>query len=202
MYMVVWREQVMCGVLCEINSLKCSDAYMSDHLMIQPHGDLAPFTVKETHKNLSVTVHLIQTFVICFMQVPVSLYTIEIHCLGCWEDKKDGDRYNYLYLQNNVAHIFLTHWGRVTHLCVGNLTTIGSDNGLSPGRRQAITWTNVGILLIGPLGTNFKEILIGIHTFSFKKIHLKMLSGKWRPFCLGLNVLTIWYAHCFQVSWH
>ena len=87
--------------------------------------------------------------------------------------------------------IQLTHWGRVTHICVGNLTIIGSDNGLSPGRRQAITWTNVGILLIGPLGTNFSEMLIEIHTFSFKKIHLKMSSGKWRPFCLGLNVLTV-----------
>ena len=84
----------------------------------------------------------------------------------------------------------LTHWGRVTHICVGNLTIIGSYNGLSPGRRQAIIWTNVGILLIGPLGTNFSEILIEIHTLSFKKIHLKMSSGKWRPFCLGLNVLT------------
>ena len=84
----------------------------------------------------------------------------------------------------------LTHWGRVTHICVGYLTIIGSDNGLSPGWRQAITWTNVGILLIGPLGTNFSEMLIGIHTFSFKKIHLKMSSGKWRPFCLGLIVLT------------
>ena len=83
----------------------------------------------------------------------------------------------------------LTHWGRVTHICVGNLTIIGSDNGLSPGRRQAITWTNVGILLIGPLGTNFSEMLIEIHIFSFKIIHLKMSSGKWRPFCLSLNVL-------------
>ena len=67
----------------------------------------------------------------------------------------------------------LTHWGRVTHICVGNLTIIGSDNGLSSGRRQAIIWTNAGILLIGPLGTNFNEILIEIHTFSFKKMHLK-----------------------------
>ena len=83
----------------------------------------------------------------------------------------------------------LTHWGRVTHICICNLTIIGSDNGLSPGRCQAITWTNVGIVLIGPLGTNFSEMLIEIHTFSFKKIHLKMSSGKWRPFCLGLNVL-------------
>ena len=76
----------------------------------------------------------------------------------------------------------LTHWGGVTHICVGNLTIIGPDNGLSPGRRQAIIWTNAGILLIGPWGTNFSEILIGIHTFSFKKIHLKLSSAKLRRF--------------------
>ena len=63
----------------------------------------------------------------------------------------------------------LTHWGRVTHICVSKLTIIGSDNGLSPGRRQAIIWTNAGILLIGSLGTNFSEILVGIQTFSFRK---------------------------------
>ena len=84
---------------------------------------------------------------------------------------------------------YLTHWGRVTHICVNKLTLIGSDNGLSPGRRQAIIRTNAGILLIGPLGTNFSEILSEIHTFSFKKMHLKTSSSKRRPFCLGLNVL-------------
>ena len=84
----------------------------------------------------------------------------------------------------------LTLWGRVTHICVDKLTIIASGNGLSPGRRQAIIWTNAGVLLIGPLGTNFSEILIVIETFSFKKKHLKMSSGKCRPFCLGLNVLT------------
>ena len=51
-------------------------------------------------------------------------------------------------------HLSLTHWGRVTHICVSKLTIIGSDNGLSPGRRQAIVWTNDGILLIRTLGTN------------------------------------------------
>ena len=85
---------------------------------------------------------------------------------------------------------YLTHWGRVTHICVVKLTIIGSDNGLSPGRRQAIIWTNAWLLLIGPLGTNFTEILIGNQTFSFKKMHLKMSSAKWRPFGLGLNVLS------------
>ena len=61
----------------------------------------------------------------------------------------------------------LTHWGRVTHICVGTNTNIDSDNGLSPGRRQAIIWTNAEILLIGPL-RNFSGILSEIHTFSFK----------------------------------
>ena len=89
------------------------------------------------------------------------------------------------------AEMLLTHWGRVTQwrVCVSKLTIIGSDNGLSPGRRLAIIWTRAGILLIGTLGTNFREMLSGIHTFSFKKMHLKTSSAKRRPFCLGLNVL-------------
>ena len=86
----------------------------------------------------------------------------------------------------------LTRWGPVTHICVGKLTIIGSDNGLSPGRRQAIIWTNAGIFLIGALGTNVSEILITIYTFSLKKIHLKMSSGTRQPSCLSLNVLTHW----------
>ena len=95
----------------------------------------------------------------------------------------------YMKLGVPVSGVILTHWGRVTHICVGNLTIIGPDNSLSPGRRQAIIWTNAGILLIGPWVTNFSEILIGIHTFSFNKLHLKTSSAKWRIFCLGLNVL-------------
>ena len=90
----------------------------------------------------------------------------------------------------------LTHWGRVTHICVSKLTIIGSDNGLPPDWRQAIIWTNAGLLFFEPLGTNFSEILIEILTFSFKKMHLNVSSAKRRPFCLGLNVLispgTLW----------
>ena len=84
----------------------------------------------------------------------------------------------------------LIQWGRVTHTCVSKLTSIVSDNGLSPRRRQAIIWTNARILLIGPLGTNSSEIIIGNWLFWFKNMRLKMSSGKWRPFCPGLNVLT------------
>ena len=85
----------------------------------------------------------------------------------------------------------LTHWGRVTHICVSKLTIIGSDNGLSPGRRQAIIKTNAGILLIRPLETNFSEISIEILLFSFKKMRLKVSSAKRWPFCLDLNVLMV-----------
>ena len=71
----------------------------------------------------------------------------------------------------------VNYLGRVTHICVSKLTIIGSDNGLPPDRRQAIIWTNVGLLLIGPWGTNFSEIFIEILTFSFKKMRLKMSSA-------------------------
>ena len=61
----------------------------------------------------------------------------------------------------------LTLWGRVTHICVGRLNIIGSDNGLARGRRQAIILTNAVISLIGASGTNFSEI--GSQTFHYRK---------------------------------
>ena len=57
-------------------------------------------------------------------------------------------------------------------------------------RRQAIIWTNAGLLSIGPLRTNFSEILIKIQQYSLKKMHLKMSSAKQRLCCLGPNVLN------------
>ena len=60
---------------------------------------------------------------------------------------------------------------------LGNLTIIAADNGLSPGRHQAIICIDTGIFLIGLFGTNFSGMLIEI------------LTAEWRAFCLGLNVL-------------
>ena len=112
------------------------------------------------------------------------LRTNILHCLNASINSSNHHCYHYIiHTQNDCP------CGRVTHICVGKLTIIGSDNGLSPGWCQAIIWRNVWILLIGPLGTNFSRILIKIHIFSFKKMHLKM-SAKWQPFCLGLNVHT------------
>ena len=79
---------------------------------------------------------------------------------------------------------------------------------MSPGRRQAIMWTNAGIVLIRHLSISFCDILIAIHTFSFKRMRLKMSSGKWQPFYPGHNVSNHWFPmtyicgckldhHCF-----
>ena len=93
----------------------------------------------------------------------MTVWCFQQQCYECWD--------------NCLAHL-----GRATHICVSKLTIIGSDIGFAPERRQAIIWTNAGILLFGFSGTNFSEILIEIHTLSFNKMHLKMSSGKWRPF--------------------
>ena len=70
----------------------------------------------------------------------------------------------------------------MTQICVSKLTIIGSDNGLSPGRRQAIIWTNAGILLMRPLGTNFNEMLIEILS-----VVCEMASILSRPQCVNIQ---------------
>ena len=100
-----------------------------------------------------------------------------------------------------TAICVLTHWGRVMHICVGNLTIIGSDNGLAPDRRQAIIWTSDGILWIRPLGTNFNEILIEFLTFWFKKMRLNVSSAKWRPFFLNHSMLSAVSCYVPWLRW-
>ena len=64
------------------------------------------------------------------------------------------------------------------HIYVSKLHIIGSDNALSPVRRQAIIQTNAG-LYIRTLETNDSEILNEILTVSLRKIPVKMSSAKW-----------------------
>ena len=102
--------------------------------------------------------------------------------------------YSIMFLQYRVFILLcsvLTHWGWVTHICISKLTINDSDNGLLSGLCQTIIWTNAEILLVVPLGTKFSKILIAIYMFSFKKMHLKLSSGKWRPFSLSLNVFKL-----------
>ena len=80
----------------------------------------------------------------------------------------------------------LPHLGWVRDICVSKLTNIGSDNGLSPGRRQAIIWTNAGILLVVSPGTNFNEILleISIQENPFQTVVWKMAAILSRSQCV------------------
>ena len=91
----------------------------------------------------------------------------------------------------------LTHWGRVMHICVGNLTTIGSDNGLSPGRHQAIIWTNAGILLAGlvekKLQWNFNQNPF-IHENVFESVVCEMVAILSRPECVNWKALVLYIS--------
>ena len=101
-----------------------------------------------------------------------------------WHLKNDD------HIASEQPHL-IVHWGRMTHICVSKLAIISTDNGLSPGWRQAIIWTDAGILSIWPLGINFNDILVEIKTISFKKMRLKVSSVKWRSSCADPHVLTI-----------
>ena len=76
---------------------------------------------------------------------------------------------NYMYPNactwtfSGYAYLIEAEW------CVSKHSFIGSENGLTPGRSQAIIWTNARILLIGPFGTNFSEIFIEIRIFHPRK---------------------------------
>ena len=104
----------------------------------------------------------------------------------------------------------------MTHICIIKLTIIGSDNGLLPGQRQAIIWTNVGILLIGPLGTNFSEILIKnvfIQENAFESVVCETAAILSRPRCVNaspeecslvkfhLSEFRIWKEYMFVRGW-
>ena len=78
--------------------------------------------------------------------------------------------------------------------------------------------TSAGLLSIGHLGTNFSGILINIPNCSLTKMHMKMSSAKWRPFCLRGHELNTEYTlfsnnhnksatktpktkRCYKVGW-
>ena len=75
----------------------------------------------------------------------------------------------------------LTEWRICASMKYGN---IGSNYGLSSGRRQTIIWTNAGLLSIETLRTNPSEIVIEI-----QNIVWKMVAVLFRPQCVKrLNI--------------
>ena len=55
-----------------------------------------------------------------------------------WFDYDDDYHHN-----KKCNNVLLTYLGRVMHICASWLITIGSDNGLSPGRHKWIIWISV-----------------------------------------------------------
>ena len=135
---------------------------------------LEPTTFQVTHVN-HVTWSVILFIRKLFYNVDELLFTMEVEMNIGWEmNHKSWQlfRTDKFYCRHDcVMHVLsfivlqLTHWGRATHICVSKvIIIIGSDNGLSPGRHQAIIWTSAGLLLFRRKGTIFSEILIEIRT--------------------------------------
>ena len=84
--------------------------------------------------------------------------------------------------------IRITQWVWVTHIFVKKLTTIGSDNCLSPGRCQAIIWITAGIK---PFETNVSQIFIFFYLYNFiqenafENVVWKMAAILSRPQCVN-----------------
>ena len=88
-----------------------------------------------------------------------------------------------------IVESYLTHWGWVMHILISKLTIISLDNGLSPGRRQAIIWTNVGILLIGPFQWNLNQNLyIFIQENAFENVIRKLRAILYQLQCVNKSI--------------
>ena len=123
-----------------------------------------------------------------------------------------AERYDMLY--HGTRNILIMYTKFVSPQCriyaSMNQVSIGSDSGLSPFRRQAIIWTRAGLLSIGPLGTNFSEILTKIQNFSVTKMHLKISSDGLRKgghffqgtWVKGVAIVTSIRAHNKKKPWN
>ena len=111
-----------------------------------------------------------------FARTGTLLYLHHFHQLALWCHDMEVNLHNSL--RPSDAYIY-----------VSKLTIIGSDNGLSPGQRQAIIWTNAGILLTGSLVTHFNETLTQFIYFhsrkSFWKCRLENSASMSQPQCVN-----------------
>ena len=81
----------------------------------------------------------------------------------------------------------------MTQICVGKLTIIGSDNGLSPGRRQAIIWTKCWNIANLTLMNKFQwyfyqNSIIFIPENELENVVCEMASILSRPQCVNNSV--------------
>ena len=78
-------------------------------------------------------------------------------------------------------------WLKYPLICLSRLDCCNRRNSVEA--KWILSMTELNSWSQDPLSLyRIKFVLINIHTFSFKRMHLKMSSAKWRPFCLGPNV--------------
>ena len=94
------------------------------------------------------------------------LHTFTYTITNCYAQRSQVHIMNYICPFDRFDRLYCIY-SRVVHICISKIITIDSDNGLSPDRHQAIIWTNAGILLLGPLGTNVSEIMIDWSSYIF-----------------------------------
>ena len=92
---------------------------------------------------------------------PFDYVIMSTQTLNCVNSLRPSDAY-----WDRVTRIYVS---KVTHICVSQLTLFGSDNGLAADRRQAIIWSNAGIVFTGPLRTSLSGILIESKFIHFRK---------------------------------
>ena len=113
-----------------------------------------------------------------------------------------------VWMQRSYPHIFFYRRDAWQYRSLYNFTRLISTYRLThllPGAAYMRQWvlsalfqivacrlfgTKALLKPIGPLGTNFSEIVIKTQHLLFTKMHLKISSTKWRPFCPGGKVLT------------
>ena len=136
---------------------------------IQLNTNLALLRVFETHWELFLPVHIF------WLSGCTKLFDLVVHMI-----------LRHMAINVGLPNLVLTHWSRAMHICVSKLTIIGSDNHLSPGRRQAIIWTIAGIFnctLGNKLQWNFnRNSNICIRENAFENVVCEMAS-----ICLGLR---------------
>ena len=104
--------------------------------------------------------------------------------------KYDGNFY-VLHITGSFQFACLTHWGRVTHICFGNLTIIGSDNGLivawsEPSHYLNQCWNIVNWNLRNKFQWNFnRNSNIFIQENALENVVCEMASILSRPRCVN-----------------
>ena len=100
-------------------------------------------------------------------------------------------RHHHLYFRQRWVNVFslldhqlypatdsLTHWGRMTHICVSKLTIIGSDNWYRLAGVKRLSEPMLGYYQLD----RSKQTSVNSCIFQFRKLHLQLSSGNWRPF--------------------